>query len=185
MISILLLEDNIDVADSMMGAFRLRGWAATLATTVEAAKHAYTPDRFDVIVCDYELPDGVGLDFIATIRGSDKARVVLHSGLDRSREIAATGMDVDQISKADPSALIDMITEVADANRSAADSESLSRPQGLENDPIPEGVRYSGTFHTDLDCETCGGPFQVEGDVSNGDVVLCDNCNLYATVYGR
>jgi len=47
------------------------------------------------------------------------------------------------------------------------------------------GAHYSGVFHTDLDCDRCGGPFQVEGDVSNGQLVHCDNCGAELEVYGR
>lgn len=106
---ILLVEDNYDTADSLIRACEIRGIDVVLVRTVPEAHDAYEVDGFDVIVVDYELPGGTGLDFIAKIRGSDKARVVLHSGLSRSKEIEASGMDVEQVSKSDPFALMDII----------------------------------------------------------------------------
>lgn len=47
------------------------------------------------------------------------------------------------------------------------------------------GARYSGMHYTGLDCDECGGPFEVEGDVSNGEVYTCDNCGAEVEVYGR
>lgn len=107
---ILLLEDDLAVADSIMRALRLRGIEGVHAKTVAEAIAAYDVDLFDVIVCDYNLPDGTGLDFLAKVRGSDKAVTVLCSGLDRSKEVAATGMQVDHIlDKGKVSALWDVI----------------------------------------------------------------------------
>lgn len=106
---VLLVEDDLETAASMMGAFEVRGIAAVHAASVAEAKAAYEVDGFDFFVVDYELPDGTGIDFIATIRGVDEARVILYSGLDRSKEIAASGMDIEQMSKSDPWALLDAI----------------------------------------------------------------------------
>lgn len=108
---VLLLEDNLDVAESMTAAFEMRGAAVDHVTTVAAALESYDVDKYDVIVADYDVPDGTGLDLIAQVRGSDGAEVVLFSGLDRSREIRAAGMDgeVNQVSKGDPDALLDLL----------------------------------------------------------------------------
>lgn len=94
---VLLLEDDLSVADSIMRALRLRGIEGVHASTVAGALEAYDVDLFDVIVCDYNLPDGTGLDFLAQVRGSDKATTILCSGLDRSKELAASGMHVDHV----------------------------------------------------------------------------------------
>lgn len=109
MTRVLLIEDNFDTGDSIMRAMQLRSIEAVWAKSVAEALDAYGVDLYDVIVVDYELPDGTGLDFIAKVRGSDKARVVLHSGLDRSKEIKATGMEVEQVNKSNPFGLFDII----------------------------------------------------------------------------
>lgn len=99
---VLLLEDDLGFAASVVGALEARGHQTVWALTVAAARHVYEPDRFDVLLCDYELPDGTGLDFLAGIRGSGGATTILWSGLDRSREVAASGLHVDHVfSKSD------------------------------------------------------------------------------------
>lgn len=98
----------------MLRAFRLRGYEVEWAKTVAEAKSLYEPDKYDVMIMDYEVPDGTGLDFLATIRGSDKAVTVLNSGLDRSREIKASGLHVDHaFSKSDVGGLFDVIESAA------------------------------------------------------------------------
>ena len=49
---------------------------------------------------------------------------------------------------------------------------------------IPEGARYA-YFVAKLDCQECGAEIEVEGDVSNGEVVECDNCGQRLEVYNR
>lgn len=110
---ILLLEDNFAGADSMLRAFALYGYDADHAKTVADARALYEPDKYDVMILDYEVPDGTGLDFLATIRGSDKAVTIINSGLDRSREIEASGLHVDHaFSKSDVDGLFDVLTGI-------------------------------------------------------------------------
>jgi len=46
-------------------------------------------------------------------------------------------------------------------------------------------VAEFGGLDAALDCMACGGPFHVEGDVSNGELVTCPNCGLEVEVSGR
>lgn len=43
---------------------------------------------------------------------------------------------------------------------------------------------YEGWF-TRLSCGSCGDVFEVEDDVSNGEVVECDACGVEQAVEGR
>lgn len=111
---VLLLEDKKEVADSLMDVFEFRKIDAVHVATVQAAKDVYSVDEFDVMVIDYELPDGTGLDFLASISGVDKAVTVLYSGLERSRELAASGLSVDhQVDKQRPGDLLRILDEEA------------------------------------------------------------------------
>lgn len=112
--NVLVLEDNHDSGDALCRALDFRGWSFTWARNVQQAKDFYSPDQYDAMVLDFELPDGTGLDFLASIRGSDKAITILHSGLSRDKELAASGLTVDHVvSKGDPFALMDILTEVS------------------------------------------------------------------------
>lgn len=97
MTHVLLLEDDRALTKAMMNALLGRGHAVTLATTVEEARQVYEVDRFDVLLCDYELPDGTGLDFLDRIAGSDKAVTILWSGLGREKELRESGLTVDHL----------------------------------------------------------------------------------------
>lgn len=108
---VLLLEDNWMTAESIMRGLEIRGIEGVRAATVAEALEAYDVDRFDVIVCDYDLPDGTGLDFLARVRGCDKAVTVLSSGLDRSKQVEQAGLHVDfLLDKGKVGELWDVIT---------------------------------------------------------------------------
>ena len=117
---VLLVEDDADVATTILGTFGLYGIEAVHAETVDRALDELdgsTGDPFAVVVLDYELPDGTGLDVADAIElidwttenrpTGDPPLVILHSGLDRSAELAASGAKVDlQISKTRPDELL-------------------------------------------------------------------------------
>lgn len=114
---ILLLEDNFDVGESMVRALELRGWEIVWREDVASAVQVYGTrgsSYFDVIISDWELPDGTGADFLGQIQGSDRAYTIVFSGLDRTRELDAAGLTVDaQFSKGDPISLLDKLKEIA------------------------------------------------------------------------
>lgn len=106
---VLLLEDSSNVSDAVIGFLELRGIEVILARTVAEARAAYDPGLFDVLLVDYELPDGTGLDFLAEA-DREEAAVILWSGLDRSREVAVAGLDgIEQASKADMPDVLDHV----------------------------------------------------------------------------
>lgn len=115
MTRVLILEDAAAVATSLAIALEARGIDYVLATTVEEARAAYEADGFDVLLCDYELPDGTGLDFLATIRGSDKAKPVLWSALDRSDAVAESGLHVDLVTTKDR--LLEVLNYIEEVGR--------------------------------------------------------------------
>ena len=103
--TVLLLEDNSLVADFVVETLNQRGQAVIHARTVAQALAIYRDARqpFTVLLCDYELPDGTGLDFFAGIKQTVKpGRVgaperILWSALDREAEIRASGVEIEHI----------------------------------------------------------------------------------------
>lgn len=107
---ILMLEDDQPLAESITRALTLRGHEVVWVRTVAEARAAYEPDAFDVLLCDYEVPDGDGLAFLSGIRGSERAKTILWSGLHRGRELEASGLSVDcLLTKDDVGAVLDAI----------------------------------------------------------------------------
>lgn len=112
MTRVLFLEDNQQMADSVIRALEGRGHEVVWAGTVAQARNKYRVDEFDVMLIDYELPDGTGLDFLFGIGGSDKAVTILWSGLGREKELRESGMTVDHLLlKSATIEVLDIITE--------------------------------------------------------------------------
>lgn len=85
---VLVIEDNVNVGKVLTDALRDRGLDVIWAKTLRSARVAAAmPRGHDTIICDYELPDGKGTEFIDGYEG--KATVILFSGVDRAREVEA------------------------------------------------------------------------------------------------
>ena len=95
---VLLVEDNRNLARSVIAALELRGAEVVLAETLWAARDSFAARTFDVVLCDYELPErlgglntGRGTSFLSEVTMLEPPRplTILWSGLDRTREVAA------------------------------------------------------------------------------------------------
>lgn len=78
---ILLVEDDVSVADSTIRFLDMYGATVHLAPTRSFASEALradVSDGYDLLIVDYDLPDGKGTEVIDRYAG--RARVVLVSG---------------------------------------------------------------------------------------------------------
>lgn len=93
MARILLIEDSAAVAESTIVALSVRGHDVVWAARVDRALLAYRDDTFDVVLSDYELPDGTGLDFFQGVLDRSDGEAggywILWSGIGRHDEAAA------------------------------------------------------------------------------------------------
>lgn len=60
--SVLLVEDDADLADSISEGLTLLGYRIDTAGNLHQARGLLDTADFDVVLCDYHLPDGRGLD---------------------------------------------------------------------------------------------------------------------------
>ncbi len=67
MTSILIIEDHINLSESLKNYLESNGYKTQIASTLESARQEFSKD-FDLIVLDWMLPDGEGLDFLNEIR---------------------------------------------------------------------------------------------------------------------
>ena len=65
---ILLVEDHADTARALCRLLRGDGHEVTAAASVAEALRAAGHARFDLLICDMELPDGTGLDVLRLAR---------------------------------------------------------------------------------------------------------------------
>lgn len=63
--SILIVEDDEDLATELSGILEAEGYAVTTVPTMAAAKEVLAGNGVDLLVLDYRLPDGTGADLIA------------------------------------------------------------------------------------------------------------------------
>jgi CheY-like chemotaxis protein len=106
---VLLLEDDARVADVMSAALHAaalhpRDYDVSRAPTVGEAKSLWDERGhcFDVLLCDYELPDGTGIDFLEHVeRSRESLRAepmrILWSGSDRFEHIGTCGLERERI----------------------------------------------------------------------------------------
>jgi len=80
---ILLIDDKAEMRELLTQLFRQWSYTTVAAATVEEARQAVlTQGPFQMVVCDFELPDGNGLQFWSWLRQErrDGARFLLMSG---------------------------------------------------------------------------------------------------------
>jgi DNA-binding NtrC family response regulator len=99
--TVLLLEDNDSLAHSIMRTLEVEGHSVTRFRNLREARAAIPPIGFGVLLCDYELPDGTGLDFLGEVQQSTGDltdwTTILCSGLDRSGIVEASGIPVEHV----------------------------------------------------------------------------------------
>ncbi len=75
--NVLLVEDNKRLAEELKTSLELAGFSVTIAGTLEAARKAFKPNTFQVVLLDVNLPDGSGFDWCKELREKDTTTPVL------------------------------------------------------------------------------------------------------------
>jgi len=87
--NLLLIEDDVDVADVLVRAFREEGHRATVSYTGEAGLSRLAQERPDAVLLDVRLPKMNGIEVLRRIRSIDQALpVIIITGLATKSEIA-------------------------------------------------------------------------------------------------
>jgi response regulator RpfG family c-di-GMP phosphodiesterase len=68
-LDVLIVDDEPEILRLLIEAFSEHGWTTATAASVEEARDRLRHHGFKVILSDYNLPDGQGVDFLAELSG--------------------------------------------------------------------------------------------------------------------
>jgi len=139
--SILIIEDEPAIADTLVYALKTEGFAPEWCATGRAGLAALTVRTFALVVLDIGLPDGSGLEFCKQIRARSAIPVIFlsarNSELDRVLGLELGGDDylVKPFSPRELTARVKAILRRMNGGGSAA-------AQSLENPPPRESPEF-------------------------------------------
>lgn len=90
--SIMILEDDKDLAFGIKLALADDSLEFTLFDTIREARDAVETHNFDLLIIDINLPDGSGLEFCKEIRKSSKVAILMLTAKDTEMDIV-TGLE--------------------------------------------------------------------------------------------
>jgi two-component system OmpR family response regulator len=144
--SILLVEDDVAIADDTKGELEAFGYAVTWCATAEDALIAAESDGFDLLLVDRMLPKMDGLTLVGHLRArSPRLPVIILSALDAVEE-RVTGLEAggdDYLIK--PFALSELAARIqAQLRRPTETRDTVLRQGPLEADLIERTVTNAG-----------------------------------------
>mgnify|MGYP001447707545 CR=1 FL=1 len=74
---ILLVEDEINIAQALLFNLELEGYRSTHVTTGTDAMAGFAAERYDLVILDLMLPDSHGIDICRQMRRKDKRLPIL------------------------------------------------------------------------------------------------------------
>lgn len=130
---VLIVDDSLDITDSLAMVFALRGLETSKAYDARQALAAAVECRPDAVILDLVLPDMDGYALAQALRQQPALRDVLlvaYTGdaSESARErCAAAGIDIYVLKPIDPTQLADIVTQ----SRAAPGSERRLRLVGV------------------------------------------------------
>lgn len=70
-ISIMIVEDNLILLETMTDILEFQNYHCVPCDTIQKAKESYENRIPDLIICDLNLPDAYGIDFLKSLRNGD------------------------------------------------------------------------------------------------------------------
>ena len=143
---ILVVEDQIRLAEFLRQGLVERSYTVTIVGTCAAASDALSESSYDVIVLDLNLPDGDGLEMLASWRAAGFLEPVLILSARDSVEDRIKGLDLgadDYLPK--PFSLQELLAHIrALLRRQATVKQSTLEHNGLTIDLIGHTVSLDG-----------------------------------------
>jgi CheY-like chemotaxis protein len=87
--TILLVEDHADTANVFARMLRRDGYQVTIASTAAGAAQICEQQNFDLLICDLQLPDGLGNQVLIAARArAPETKGIVVSGHDSPSKLA-------------------------------------------------------------------------------------------------
>ncbi len=142
----LLVEDNADLAETVLARLSLDGHAVDWARGLDEAEDHLAVAEYDLILLDIMLPDGDGRDFLAAHRRARRTTPVIvmtaRSAVSDRVALLDTGAD-DYITK--PFDFLELSARIrAVLRRGAAEALPSQSFAGLTFDPQQAALRFEG-----------------------------------------
>ena len=90
---ILLVEDDQSLINGLSFALERQGFALEMARSVCEAKKLWADGKFDLVILDVTLPDGLGFDICKEIRKTSKVPLIFLTAADEETDIIM-GLDL-------------------------------------------------------------------------------------------
>lgn len=91
---ILLVEDDPILGLGLSETLKLEGHNVEWLKNISSATLAYAPGKFDLVVLDIGLPDGLGTDLCKTIRGMDQKTPIIFLTAKTDEETVVRGLEL-------------------------------------------------------------------------------------------
>ena len=86
---ILVIEDDLDLGESLRDFLEGRGFSVSIARSIEAAHDCFRASVFNLVLLDLELPDGRGTEFVSAARVRGLLPPVIAMSSRRSNEASS------------------------------------------------------------------------------------------------
>jgi two-component system response regulator RegX3 len=147
---VLLVEDELSIAEPFAGALRRAGFTPLLATTAAEAMTAFDRHTPDVVILDVGLPDGDGRDVCTELRRRSRVPIIMLTarGTETDRivglELGADDYVVKPFSSAEVIARIRAVLRRATPDAGDAELLTPQRFGALVIDPAARTVHLDG-----------------------------------------
>jgi len=139
MANILLVEDDTTFAAILENFLKKKGFDVTVKYSVKSGIEALKNDTFQLILLDYRLGDGIGLDVVEAIRAQGKVipSIIMTSFNDVRTAVKAIRQGVfDYITKpVNPDELLMVVNEALEG-KSSGGEYTASRPRINDKNPV-------------------------------------------------
>jgi len=122
---ILIIDDEPLTCQLIARVLKLQGYASAIVTDSNRALDVALSERPALILLDYHLGAGYGLEVLQNLKASASTRaipVIITSGIDRRKEALGAGADAFLLKPFDWHELANVVTQVLDGQPEARSS---------------------------------------------------------------